>query len=156
MFVMSPQNESTSRKDCHSTEKTSRQKAFWTQHNDHMRLPCLQLRPSHTRFPRNILANELPCPACIGVRLYVRIATHHDLAKWTVACLRLTFFNRQTEPCTWITSQVLHMTTLWPARQVKDPFFPQEPHRDNARKSRGIKRRQMRWHRKRSQVRSFL
>src|SRR2546428_969555 len=113
-------------------------------------------RPSHTRFTRNILANELPSPACIGVRLHVRIATHHDLAKWTVACLRLTFFNRNTEPCTWIPSQVLHMTTLWPAGQVKDLFFPKEPDRDNARKSRGIKRRQMRWNRQRSQVGSFL
>src|SRR2546428_9338954 len=113
-------------------------------------------RPSHTRFTRNILANELPCPACIGVRLHVRIATHHDLAKGTISCLRLTFFNRNTEPCTWITSQVLHMTTLRPARQVKDPFFPKEPDRDNARESSGIKCRQMRWHRQRGQVCYFL
>src|SRR5215831_5284386 len=121
-----------------------------------MGFSCLQLRPSHTSFPWNILANEFPYPACTGVWLHVRIATHHDLSKWTVACLRLAFFNCNTESCTWITSQVLHMTTLWPARQVKAPLFPQEPDRDNARKSSGIQRRQMRWNRQRSQVCYFL
>src|SRR5712691_351994 len=117
-----------------------------------MGFPYLQLCPSHPSFTRNILADQLTCPACIGVRLHVRIAAHHDLAKWTVACLRLTFFNRNTEPCTWITSKVLHMTTLRPARQVKEPLFPKEPDRNNAREPGGIKRRQMRWDRQRSQI----
>src|SRR5262249_21124298 len=121
-----------------------------TQHNDHMGLFCLQFRSEPPRFTSDILANKLACPACIGVRQNICPATHHNLAKWTVAGLRLTFFNGNTESCTSITSQVLHVTALWPAGQIKAPIFPKEPDRENARESSRVKRRQMRGNRKSS------
>src|SRR6266849_9021415 len=137
-------------------KEPSGQKAFWTQQDDDMGFPCFKLRPSHSSFTRNILADQLTCPACIGVRLHKSLATHHDLAKRTVARLGLTFFKRHTEPHTWITSKVLHMTTLWPAGQVKDPLFPEEPDRNHARESSGIQRRQVRGNRQIQYVCHFL
>src|SRR5260370_31401255 len=96
---------------------------------------------------RDIRQYQLARPDFIGARVHMRIATHNDLAKRTVARLRLTFFNSNTEPRTWITSKVLHMTTLRPAGQIKDPVFPEEPDRNNTREPSRIKRGQMRWNR---------
>src|SRR5215469_2167831 len=112
-----------------------------------MGLLCLKLRPHHSCLTSDILADQLACPDGIGIWLHLCIATHHDLAKRTVARLRLAFFNGNTEPRTWITSQVLPMTTFWPAGQVKDPLFPEEPYRKNAREPSRIKSRQMSWNR---------
>jgi hypothetical protein len=72
-------------------------KAFWTQHDDNMGLPCLKLRPSHPCLTSDILADQLARPDGTGVRPHMRIATHHDLAKRTVARLRLAFFNSNTK-----------------------------------------------------------
>ncbi len=40
-------------------KEPSGQKAFWTQYNNNMGLPCLKLRPYHSCLTSNILADQL-------------------------------------------------------------------------------------------------
>src|SRR6266478_3358308 len=121
-----------------------------------MGLSCLKLCSYFRCLTSNILTDQLASPSSIRVRLDLRIALHHDLAKRTVARLRLAFFNRDTESCTWITRQLLDMTTLGSTGQIKDPIFPEKPERNNAREPRRIKRSQMCWNGQSSQVGYFL
>src|SRR5712692_3937920 len=121
-----------------------------------MGLPCLKLHPYCSCLTSNILPNQLACPSSIKVRLDLRVALRHDLAKRTVAGLRLVFLNGNTESCTWITHQILDVTTPWSTGHIKDLIFPEEPERNNAREPRRIKRGQMCWNGQSRQIGYFL